>query len=178
MQRFMREKRIYADAAASTPLHPRVIKRMSALMGVYGNPGALHREALMASEELERARREVAETIGAHPDEIIFTGSGTESNNLAIMGVLTADQGSTLVQTKVEPWSAVTLPIEHASVLEPLAHSGLPPARAGGAQAGAKIIQVPVGENGVVSPKDVYEAIMDDTVLVSIQMINSEIGTI
>ena len=80
--------RIYADAAASTPLHPRVKARLVRLLDLYANPGALHKEAVAANEELERARTEIAAAIGAHPDEIYFTGSGTEANNLAVMGTL------------------------------------------------------------------------------------------
>ncbi len=155
---------IYADAAASTPIHPRVGKRMIALLDTFGNPGGLHAEALAAAQELEGARREIAEAIGAHSDEIIFTASGTESNDLAIFGVLRP------LLREHKSVHAITLPIEHPSVLEPLEylkkHEGL------------SLTHVEVDGGGLVSPKDVYEAIAPNTAFISIQLVNSEIGVI
>ena len=82
--------RIYADAAAATPLSSTVKRELFRLFEVYGNPGALHQEAMAAKNELEGARERVARSIGAHADEIIFTSGGTEANNLAIFGTLRA----------------------------------------------------------------------------------------
>jgi len=157
------QKRIYADAAAATPLSLNVQKEMSRLGALYGNPGGLHTEAVAAKKELERARARVAQAIGAHPDEIFFTSGGTESNNLAILGAvrpLLREQGEL---------NAITTAIEHLSVLEPLRileHDGL------------YTTELQVSESGEVSPKDIRETINNETVLVSVQMVNSEIGTI
>ncbi|MBP9710871.1 MAG: cysteine desulfurase [Candidatus Pacebacteria bacterium] len=158
-----KRKRIYADAAAATPLSLGVQKEMSRLQALYGNPGGLHKDAVAAKKELERARARVAKAIGAHPDEIFFTSGGTESNNLAILGALRP-----LLREQGE-LSAVTTSIEHLSVLEPLRileHDGL------------YTTELKVSESGEVSTKDLRETINDETVLVSVQMINSEIGTI
>src|SRR3989344_2927009 len=82
------QKRVYADAAAATPLSRRARRELMHLLSLYGNPGALHKEAVLAKRELESARASVAASVGAHSDEIVFTASGTEANNLAIQGLL------------------------------------------------------------------------------------------
>ena len=156
-------RRIYLDAAAATPISPAAQKELVRLLGVYGNPGALHKEAVMAKAELDRARETVATAIGAHADEIIFTSGGTEGNNLALSGVIRP------LLREGKKVHAITSVIEHPSVLEPL--------RALVAE-GLVLTELPVDESGLVSPKDVADAMTDDTVLVSIQMVNSEIGTI
>ena len=155
--------RIYADAAAATPIHPRVKRRLITLLEQYANPGALHKEAVAAKSELEKARAEIAAAIGAHPDEIIFTASGTEANNLALMGTL---MPLLREHTNIR---AVTSSIEHQSVLETLAHLK---------KYGLEVIELPVDEGGLVSPQALAEAITDTTALVSIQLVNSEVGTI
>ncbi len=149
--RAARNKRIYADAAASTPLSPRARAELVRLLTLYGNPGALHKEGQEAHEELERARASVAASVGAHADEIIFTSGGTESNNLAMQ----AARGH-----------AITTAIEHSSVLEPLHHSVL------------KVTNLGVDAQGLVDPKKIAEAITDQTDFVSVQLVNSEIGVI
>jgi cysteine desulfurase len=156
-------KRIYADAAASTPLSPAVKKEIFRLIDLFGNPSALHTEALAAREELEATREKVAKTLGAHSDEIVFTGSGTEANNLALQGLLRP-----LLLTHGE-LHAITTTIEHPSILETfkaLEREGL------------YVTQLPVDREGRINIKDLREAITEQTVLVSIQTINSEIGTI
>jgi len=80
-------KRVYADAAGATPLSSAARKELGRLLDVYGNAGGLHSEAVAAKEVMENSRKAIAEAIGAHADEIIFTASGTESNNLALAGI-------------------------------------------------------------------------------------------
>ena len=80
--------RIYADAAASMPPSRATLLCFEELSRLYGNPGGLHKEAVAAKAELERARASVASSVGAHADEIVFTSGGTEGNNLAVTGVL------------------------------------------------------------------------------------------
>lgn len=163
MYMWKRNTRIYADAAAATPLSARVKKEMQRLIDVYGNPGALHKEALTAKHELEHARDSIAAAIGGHHDEIIFTASGTEGNNLAIQGVLRP------MLREYGELHAVTCAIEHQSVLGPLhalEHDGL------------YVTELPVDEEGLVDPKALAESITDETVFVSVQLVNSEVGTI
>ena len=137
--------------------------RFEELSRRYGNPGGLHAEAREAKEALEAARKEVADAIGAHADEIVFTSGGTEGNNLAIEGVLRP------LLNAGERAHALTLRIEHPSVLEPLMVLE---------EEGLEATYLPVGPKGVVSGKELGASIEEHTALVSVQMINSEIGTI
>lgn len=158
-----RKRRIYADAAAATPLSLGVQREMARLQALYGNPGGLHKEAVAAKKELEHARARVAKVIGAHPDEIFFTSGGTESNNLAISGVL---------RPLLHEWgelNAITTAIEHLSVLEPL--NALE-------REGLYTAFLPVDERGILDTAIVRNALNEETALISVQLVNSEIGTI
>jgi cysteine desulfurase len=146
-----RKGRIYADAAASTPLSPRATRELERVLGIYGNAGALHREAVEAQREIEHARETIARAIGAHADEIIFTSGGTEANNVALAHA---------------NGHVVTTAIEHLSVLEPLRHSG------------ATLTEVGVTPEGIIDLETFSNALTPDTTLVSVQLVNSEIGTI
>ncbi len=154
---------MYADAAAATQLSKNAKAELVRLLDVYGNAGGLHSEAVAAQNVLEESRKKVAEAIGAHADEIIFTASGTEANNLGIGGVL---RPLLLQHGEVH---AVTSAIEHTSVLEPLFALE---------KEGLKLTIVQVDSEGLVNPKDVAAVITDKTVLVSIQLVNSEVGVI
>jgi cysteine desulfurase len=162
MQLFSR--RVYADAAAATPLSKSAKRELLRLLSIYGNPGGLHTEALTAMREVEAARERVADTLHAHADEIVFTSGGTEANNMALGGAVSA-----LLGRGVTP-HVLTLAIEHPSVLEPLR-----------ALAGENLIsltELPVMQDGRLDLKVFKEAITRETALISIQLINSEIGTI
>jgi cysteine desulfurase len=159
----LRKKRLYADAAAATPLSKKAEAELRRLLPLFGNPGALHREALSAKEELERARKIIAQTIGAHADEIIFAASGTEANNLAIQGVVRP-----LLQ-KFGKLHVITSAVEHQSVLEPLRALE---------REGLLVTTLPVDAQGLVDPKTLRDAITEKTVFVSVQMVNSEMGAI
>src|ERR1700680_3899233 len=154
------QTRLYADAAAATPLSKRSRDELIRLLDLYGNAGALHQEGVAAKSELEKARKTIAESIGAHADEIIFTASGTEGNNLGIHGVLRP-----LLQ-KNKNLNAITCAIEHQSVLEPLRALK---------REGLTLTELSVDNEGLVSPKQLAEAITDSTVYVSIQLVNSEV---
>jgi cysteine desulfurase len=156
-------ERVYADAAAATPLSSRAHAELLRLLPLFGNPGALHREALDAKRELERARERIASVIGAHADEIIFTASGTEANNLALQGVL---RPLLLQHGEVH---AITSAVEHQSVLVPLRALE---------REGLYLTVLPVDSEGLVNPRDLAEAINEETALVSVQLVNSEVGTI
>lgn len=155
--------RVYADAAAATPISERARSELMRLLPLFGNPGALHKEAQEAKEELERARSLIGKTIHAHADEIIFTASGTEANNLALQGTLRP------LLIKHGELHAITSAIEHQSVLSPLRALE---------REGLYLTVLPVNSEGLVDPKELAEALNEQTVLVSVQLINSEVGTI
>jgi len=157
-------KKIYLDYATTTPVDPRVVKAMLPYFSEkFGNTMSLHSFGQEAKEALEESRGVIADLMGAKPQEIIFTGSASESNNLALKGVAlakaSANQGGHIIIS----------PIEHACVMES--------ARWLESQ-GFEITRLKVDKYGLVSPDDVKKAIKKDTILVSIMHANNEIGTI
>ena len=155
-------KNIYLDYAASTPTDARVVQAMLPYFSeVYGNPSSLHAFGQAAKYSIEEARQKVASFIGAAPEEIIFTGSGTESNNAALKGIAYArrDKGNHIITSR----------IEHHAILEPCHFLE---------KQGFEITYVSVDSSGLVDPGDVKKAITDKTILVSIMHANNEIGAI
>ncbi len=157
------KKRIYVDAAAATPLSVRAKKELIRLLNLFGNPGALHDEAVFAKNELETAREKIAQVLAAQAEELIFTASGTEANNLAIQGVLRP------LLAKHGELHAIASRIEHASVLEPLRALE---------REGLYVTELEVDSEGFVTLESLKEAITEETVFISVQLINSEVGTI
>jgi len=150
------------DNSAATPLLPEVLEAMMPYLGdIFGNPSSLHDWGDGAREAIGLAREQVAALIGANADEIIFTGSGTESNNFAVRGLALAQQtkGKHVVVSAIEHFSV----LHSARTLEKL---------------GFEVSEVPVDKHGVVNPDDVVRQIRKDTVLVSIMHANGEVGTI
>jgi len=155
-------RKVYLDNTATTPLLPEVREAMMPYLGdIFGNPSSLHDWGDGAREAIEAARDQVAQLIGANTDEMIFTGSGTESNNLAIKGLALAQQN--------KGKHVVVSAIEHFSVL----HSARTLAKWG-----FEVSEVPVNKYGVVDPDDVRRNLRNDTILVSIMHANGEVGTI
>lgn len=155
-------ERIYLDYAATTPTDPLVVQAMEPYFyDKFGNPSSIHFFGQEAKKAIEEARSKIARFLGAKEEEIIFTSGGTESNNFALFGVLWANsaKGNHIVTTA----------IEHHAVLEPANFLE---------KQGFKVTYVRPDSDGVVSPKDVAEAITDKTVLVSVMHANNEIGTI
>ena len=155
-------RKVYLDNASATPLHPEVWQAMTPFLGeTYGNPSSLHDWGDAAREAVEVARAQVAQLIGADAEEIIFTGSGTESNNLAIKGLALAQQakGKHVVVSAIEHFSV----LHSARTLE---------------KWGFELSLVPVDKHGVVDPEDVRQNLRKDTVLVSVMHANGEVGTI
>ena len=155
-------KKVYLDNMATTPVLPDVRRAMLPfLTESFGNPSCLHEWGDVPRDAMEAARRQVADLIGGNPEEIIFTGSGTESNNMAIKGLAMAQQkkGKHVVVSAIEHFSV----LNSAKTLE---------------KWGFEYTTVPVDKNGVVNPEDVRKAIRSDTILVSIMQANGEIGTI
>lgn len=158
---------LYLDNAAATALDPRVYEAMDPYWHEHSaNAGALHREGVLVHRVTEDAREMIATVLQALPDEIIFTSGGTESNNLAIQGVVRAQLKA---GKKVEDIHLVTSTIEHSSVLDCF--------RALEAE-GVRVTLVPVDTEGFLDLDALEEALTAETVLVSIMYANNEIGTI
>jgi len=155
---------IYLDNAASTAVHPDVVKEMLPYFDVqYGNPSSIHQFGRKAKNAIQKARKQVAALIDAEPDEILFTSGGTESNNTILYGI-TKLQGSHLDQNHI-----ITSSIEHEAILQPCKEFE---------NIGIKITYLPVDEHGIVDPNDISNSINSQTVLVSIMLANNEVGTI
>lgn len=155
---------IYLDNAATTPVSPEVYSAMEPYFKkYYGNPSSVYSIAQESARAISEAREKVAKLIGADDDrEIIFTGSGTEADNMAIKG--------TAMALKEKGNHIITSSIEHHAVL----HACELLER----KFGYEVTYIDVDKNGLVDPEDVKKAIRDDTILVTIMMANNEIGTI
>jgi len=155
-------RRVYFDHSATTPVDPRVVEAMLPyLTAKFGNPSSVHFYGQEARAAVDRARREVADLVGARPNEIVFTSGGTESNNLAVRGHCeqTAEHGRHVITTS----------IEHSSVrgiCESLERRDW------------EVTRLPVYDEGVVRVEDVRAALRPDTVLVTVMLANNEVGTV
>ncbi len=152
-------KLVYLDHAATTSLDPRVLEAMMPyLREHYGNPSSVHQLGRKARYAVEQARERAAACLGAEPSEIIFTSGATESNNLALKGILAHFPGKGLVTSSVE----------HKAVLQPaktLSGQGYP------------VTYLRPDRYGRISPEQVAESITEETALVSIMMVHNELGT-
>jgi len=155
--------RVYFDYNATSPLSSSALEAMvAAARDVFGNPSSVHHFGQQAKAILDEARSAVAELVNGQPSEIVFTGSGTESDNLAIRGIAEA----------FEPTGRrhlVTSTIEHEAVINTFRAL---------AKRGWDTTLVGVDQTGVISPQRVREAMTDKTALVSVMHANNEIGTI
>ena len=155
---------IYFDNAASTAVHPEVVKEMLPYFDVqYGNPSPIHQFGRKAKNAVQKARKQVAALIGAEPDEITFTSGATESNNTIFLGC-PKFQGE-----KFELNHIIISSIEHDAVLEPVR---------GFEKNGVQVTYLPVDEHGLVNPDDITKSINKKTTIVSIMFANNEVGTI
>lgn len=155
-------KRVYLDYSATTPVKEEVLKEMIPYYTeLYGNPSSLYSEGLTAKEALDTARRRVADLINAEPREIIFTSCGTEADNWVLEGVADymKDKGKHIITTK----------IEHHAILHTCEYLE---------EHGFEVTYLDVDGEGFVRPEDLEKAIRKDTILVSIMMVNNEVGTI
>ncbi len=155
-------KRIYLDYAATTPVHPDVLKAMLPYFGeVYGNPSSIHACGLEAREAVDKARAQVARLINAGAEEICFTSGGTESDNYAVTGAALANEK--------KGRHIITSAIEHHAVLETCKSLE---------KRGFKVTYLPVDKYGTVDPADLKKAITAETILVSVMHANNEVGTV
>lgn len=153
---------VYADHAGTTPPAPEVVAAMRPFLepAGFGNASSVHRRGEAAREAIEAARARVAALIGGDPEEIVFTATGSEANNLALKGALagTGDRRRVVISA-----------VEHPSVLETARHLE---------RRGVPVTVVPVDGDGVVDPDRVAEALGPDVALVSVMWVNNEVGAI
>ncbi len=158
-------KLIYLDYAATTPVDPRVVKAMAPYWSkVFANPSALYKPGQEAHKAISKARNDIAQVLNAKASEIIFTAGGTESNNMAILGMAQAYQ-----QAHQKPGHIITTPIEHHSVLHTM--DALK-------SWGWKISYAPVNNEGLIDLVVLKKLAKKDTALISIMYANNEVGTI
>ena len=156
------ETPIYLDYNASTPIYPEVADVMRPLLETgYGNPSSPHFAAEAARAAIDAARHQLADLLGAAPDEIVFTSGGSEANNFALKGAFHAqrDRGNHIITSQVE----------HPAILEPCRYLETQ---------GAEVTYIPVDGTGRVDPDDVRKAITARTTLISIMHSNNEVGTL
>jgi len=155
-------KHIYLDYAATTPVHPEVMKAMTPYYNdLYGNPSAIHHLGQESRIAIEQTRSSIAKLINSRDEEIIFTGSGTEADNFALKGLAIAngEKGNHII----------TSTIEHHAVLETCDFLE---------KQGCSVTYLKVDKHGLVDPDDVKKAITNKTIIISIMHANNEIGTI
>ncbi|MCA9363885.1 cysteine desulfurase [Candidatus Kaiserbacteria bacterium] len=167
MQLFRKNKRIYLDHAAATPVAPEVARAMRPYFSEeYGNASAIHAEGVAARRAIEDARAKLARLLRVRPSGVIFTASGTESNNLALFGVVDA-----LIREgrKIEEIEIIATAIEHPSILRALEVL---------AERGVTVRYVSVGEDGRIDVSVLEAALSIHTALVVCSYVNSEVGTV
>ena len=155
-------RRVYLDNSATTPIDGRVVEAMIPfLTEKFGNASSIHFFGQEARAAVDKSRHQVAEIIGARQNEVVFTSGGTEANNLAIRGLIGANEkyGKHIITSQIEHPAV-------KNVCEDLEKIGF------------EITYLPVYENGIVKIEDVKNAIREDTILVTIMTANNEIGTI
>ena len=155
-------KQVYLDYAATTPVKEEVVREMLPYYTeVYGNPSSLYSPGLEAKAGLDEARKRVADLIKADPKEIFFTSCGTEADNWVLEGVADSlkDKGKHIITSR----------IEHHAILHTCEYLE---------KYGYEVTYLDVDSDGFVSPEALEKAIRDDTILVSIMMVNNEVGTI
>ena len=150
---------LYFDHSATTPIHPDIqllIKELN--QDIYGNPSSIHAAGRKAKHIVETARKQIADAVNCNSKEIIFTGGGSEANNLVLWNMMYRDRKH-----------VITSAIEHPAilaVLKQLEHLGI------------SHTIIPVNKYGWVNPEDIDAAIRESTGLISIMMVNNEVGTV
>jgi cysteine desulfurase NifS/selenium donor protein len=158
----MPESPIYLDYNATTPIDPAVAEAMLPFLHRhFGNPSSSHPYGVAARQAVETARRQVAELLGARPEEILFTSGGSESNNTAIKGVAAARRS--------RGRHVITSAVEHPAVIEPCQALE---------DEGFDITYLPVDGRGNVDPEEVARAITPETILITVMHANNEVGTV
>ncbi len=153
-----KNKKVYLDYAATTPIAKEVMEEMLLyLKDNFGNPSSIHSFGQKSQEAIDKAKEQVAGFLNCSESEVIFTGSATEANNMALFGI--AKHGTHIITTK----------IEHSAILEPCKQLE---------KQGVEITYLPVDKDGLVKVFALENAIKENTILVSIMYANNEVGTI
>ena len=165
MKWLSRKKRIYLDYAAATPVRLEVVKAMRQYWSRdFGNPGAIHKEGVVAKKAVEEAREEVARTLRVRAENITFTSGGTESNNLLLQGQVSAMYAASVPFDQVE---IISTKLEHPSVLKVLDELE---------KLGCRIIYAPVNEEGIIKISEFEKLLSPKTRIVTLAYANSETG--
>ena len=155
-------EKIYFDHSATTPLDPRVVAAMLPFYGAgFGNPSSIHSTGQDAKEAIDIGRRQVADLFHASPDEIIFTASGTEADNMALIGIA--------MQYKPQDCHLITSVFEHPAILETCKYLE---------KLGYAISYLPISPDGIVNPESLQQALQANTRLVSVMAVNNVVGTL
>ena len=155
-------EQIYFDHSATTPLDPRIVEAMLPFYGaIFGNPSSLHWAGQQANQAVFAGRRQLAELFHADPDEIVFTASGTESDNMVLMGVA--------AQYKPQDCHIITSSFEHPAILETCKYL---------LKLGYEISYLPVTKDGIVDPESLKQSLKPNTRLVSVMAANNVVGTL
>jgi len=154
---------VYLDYNATTPIAPEVAEAIRPCLGpLFGNPSSPHLYGIAARRAVDAARAQVAALLGCNPAEVVFTGGGTEANNMALKGVVRAARGAGRRRI-------VTTAVEHPAILEPLEAL---------AEEGVEVVILPVDAWGRVDPDVVRRAVREPTLLVTVMHANNEVGTV
>jgi len=150
---------LYFDHSATTPIHPDVLSLINELnQDIYGNPSSIHATGRKAKHVVETARKQIAAAINCTPKEIIFTGGGSEANNLVLWNMIYRNRKHVITSAIEHPAIlAVLRQLEHLAITHTI---------------------VPVNKYGCVNPEDIDSAIRDDTGLITIMLANNEVGTV
>ena len=158
---------VYLDHAATTPMHPAAIEAMTSALASVGNASSLHTSGRAARRRMEESRETIAAVLGARPSEVIFTGGGTESDNLAVKGIYWARHDADPARRRI-----ITTAVEHHAVLDSVSWLA--------EHEGAAVTFLPTEADGSVTPAALRAALEehDDVALVSAMWANNEVGTI
>ena len=150
---------LYFDHSATTPIHPDVLSLINGLnQDIYGNPSSIHAAGRKAKHVIETARKQIAAAINCTSKEIIFTGGGSEANNLVLWNMIYRNRKHVITSAIEHPAIlAVLRQLEHLAITHTI---------------------VPVNKYGCVNPEDIDSAIKDDTGLITIMLANNEVGTV
>ncbi len=155
------------DYASLTPVDPKVLREMEKYSGIkYANPSSWHKEGVAANKAIVDARKRIASFLHARPEEIVFTSGGTEANNLALIGPIESLHKKGVEYEKMH---VIVSAIEHSSVTECINTLN---------EKGVQVSVIPVDENGTVSLEELKKQIKSNTVIISIIMVNNEVGVI
>lgn len=164
---FGSSRRIHLDYASATPVHPEVLRMMQPYFTAeWANPGAMHQEGVRARNAIEKARKMVARTLRVRAEDVIFTSGGTESNNLALIGFISALHAQGVAYADME---VISTKIEHPSMLETLAYLE---------ERGVRTIFAAIDETGRIDMQIFPSLFSAKTVLVATTYVNSEVGVI